>query len=140
MKKKFVILFSIIFLASAGTIYANINSAQMISQWYEKSFKEKSESVGAETATALIRMLSEHRMFVKEMNTALETAIAVHRDRTTGDTTTGIEDYKNALIRDMNTTSDELKKETFEEYVTNRNIEEEIQLEFESILQEVLSE
>ena len=140
MKKKFVILLSIIFLASAGTIYANTNSAQMLSQWYEKSFKEKSESIGAETATALIRMLSENRMFVMEMNIALETAIAMQRDRATGDTTTGIEDYKDALIKDLNATRDELSNETLEEYVTNRNIEEEIQLEFESILQEVLSE
>ncbi|QTD40817.1 hypothetical protein [Sporosarcina sp. Te-1] len=139
MKKKFG-MFLFILLASVGTVYASTNSAQTLSLWYEKSFKEKSEQVGAETATALIRMLNENRMLVKEMNEALLTAVTSHLDKMTGDTKSGIEEYKSSIMQDINTTQYELQKDSFEEYVINRKIEEEIELEFESMLDEILNE
>ena len=140
MKKKFGIFLFILLLASAGTIYASTNSAQTLSLWYEKSFKENSGKVGTETATALIWMLNENRMFAKEMNAALLAAVTNHRDRMTGDTKSSIEEYKNSIQQDITTTRDELQNESFEEYVTNWNIEEEIELEFELMLEEILNE
>ena len=140
MKKVLGIFLVFAFLLGAGTIYASMNPGQNLSAWYKDSFLEDSKTVGAATATGIIVLLKDVNVFLEESKKSIDVALASFSDDKVRETEADIEEYKTNTINSLNNTVAELESVNFDDYVDKQNIEAEIVLEFEKMVEEVLSE
>ncbi|NYF23614.1 hypothetical protein [Sporosarcina sp. JAI121] len=137
MKKVLSTFLLITLLFSAGTIYASSNSAQNLSDWYKKAFQKESEELGAATATGMISIFIGVNTSLKEAKKDIDTVIASIRGQRINDAKSGIERYQTKTINSLNTTVAELENVNFDEYVDGLHIEEEIDQDFEKMVEEV---
>ena len=140
MKKVLGIILVFTLLVGAGTIYASSNAGQNLSDWYKKAFQKESESLGAETAKGMILVFTKVNAFVKESKNDIDSAIAGFSDKQVNDAKTSIEGYQVETINSLNATVTELENVNFDDYVEKQNIEEQIDQEFEQMLEDVFSE
>ena len=140
IKKIFGIILTFTFLIGAGSIYANVDSAANLSNWYENSFQKKSSELGAATATGITKALNNAEKSVVESKSIIDFAIADYREEQMKKAVAEIINYQNDIERQIDTTVTELEQKKFEDYAENANIEEEIENDIENILAEVLSE
>ncbi len=127
-------------LVGAGTIYANSNPGQNLSEWYKNAFHKESEKLGAATATGMILVFKEVNVFVKESKKSIDTAIAGFSDKQVNDAKTSIEGYQTETINSLNNKVTELENVNFDDYVDKQNIEAQIDQDFEQMVEDVFSE
>src|SRR5690606_37194059 len=84
----FVLVFTL--LIGAGTIYANANPGQNLSEWYKNEFRKESEKLGAATATGMIMVFKEVNVFVNESKNSIDDALAIFRDDKVKEAESGI--------------------------------------------------
>jgi len=140
MKKLIGIIIASSVLVSAGSIYANVDSATKLSNWYDHSFQKESEKLGAETAVGLVKTVGQVKIFLSESRELLETSIVNYTADRAKEVVSEINKINNDNENRIEQTVSELKKENFDDYAENANIEEELNQSFEEILKEVLSE
>ncbi|WP_172371497.1 hypothetical protein [Sporosarcina jiandibaonis] len=140
MKKVLSIFLLFTLLLSAGTIYASNNSGQNLSDWYKKAFQKESEELGAATATGMILIFKEVNAFLRDLKIDISTTIADFSNKHVNNAKTGIGEYQAEMINSLNNAVTELENVNFDEYVKGLNIEEEINQDFEQMVQEVFSE
>ena len=140
IKKIFGIILTFTFLIGAGSIYANVDSAANLSNWYENSFQKKSSELGAATATGIIKALNNAEKSVVESKSIIDFAIADFRDEQVKKAVAEIINYQNDIENQIDTTVTELEKENFDDYAEKAKVEEEIEQDIENILEEVLNE
>lgn len=140
MKKIIGIIIASTVLLSAGTIYANVDSATRLSNWYERSFQKESSKLGAETAVGLTRTLGQVKVFIVESKEFIDQSILNFTVDRVKEVAAEIRKVQNDTENRLDQTVSELKKENFDDYAENANIEEELNQSFEEILADVLSE
>ncbi|KAA0955554.1 hypothetical protein FQ087_13165 [Sporosarcina sp. ANT_H38] len=140
MKKVLGVFLVFAFLLGAGTIYASMNPGQNLSAWYKDALLEESKKVGAATATGIIVVLKDVNAFLEESKQSIDDALASFSDDKVRETEADIEEYKANTINSLNKTVAELESLNFDDFVDKQNIEEVIDLEFEKMVEEVLSE
>ena len=140
IKKIFGIILTFTFLIGAGSIYANVDSAANLSNWYENSFQKKSSELGAAAGTGIFKVLNNAETSVVESKSIIGFAIANFRDEQIKKAVAEIISYQNDIERQIDTTVTELEQENFDDYAENANIEEKMEQDIENILAEVLSE
>jgi len=134
----FVLVFTL--LIGAGTIYANANPGQNLSEWYKNVFHKESEMLGAATATGMILVFKEVNDFVKESKKDIDDALASFRDDKVKEAESGIEKYQADTINSLNATVIQLENVNFDDYVDKQDIEAQIDQEFELMVEEVFGE
>jgi hypothetical protein len=140
IKKIFGIILTFTFLIGAGSIYANVDSAANLSNWYENSFQKKSSELGAATATGIFKTLKNVNVFVVGTKDTIGSTIESFRDEQVKKVVAEIVDYQNDIESQIGTTVTELEKENFDDYAEKAKVEEDIEEDIENILEEVLSE
>lgn len=140
MKKLIGIIIASSVLVSAGSIYASVDSATKLSNWYNQSFQKESEKLGAETGVGLWNMLSQVQGFIKESKTSINDSMVSFTANRVKEVASEINRIQNDTENRLDETVTELKKENFDDYAENANIEEELNQSFEEILKEVLKE
>lgn len=126
-------------MVGIGTIYASSNSAQNLSTWYNDLFQKRSEILGSETASHFIVGIADFSLFVKQSMESLDMNIEDMGDNQLEKTNSTINAHRSELIDSVNEAA-ELQDVSFDDYVSNRNIEAEILLEVEAMLEELLNE
>jgi len=134
----FVLVFTL--LIGAGTIYADADPGQNLSEWYKNEFRKESEKLAAATATGLIVVFKEVNVFVNESKKSIDDALASFRDDKVKEAESGIEKYQADTINSLNATVIQLENVNFDDYVDKQNIEAQIDQEFELMVEEVFSE
>lgn len=140
IKKIFGIILTFTFLIGAGSIYANVDSAANLSNWYENSFQKKSSELGAATGTGIFKTLKNANIFVIGTKETISITLESFRDKQVEKVVAEIVDYQNDIENQIDSTVTELEKENFDDYVEKAKVEEEIEQDIESILEEVLNE
>lgn len=140
MKKILGIIIATSVLFSAGTIYANVDSATKLSNWYERAFQKESEKLGAETAVGLGKTLTQVKVFIDESKKSLNRSIVSFTADRVKEVTSEIEKIKNDTANRLDQTVSDLKEENFDDYAENANIEDQVEQDVENILEDVLSE
>lgn len=134
----FVLVFTL--LIGAGTIYANGNPGQNLSEWYKNAFHKESGKLGAATATGMILVFKEVNDFVKESKKDIDDVLASFRDDKVKEAESGIEKYQADTINSLNATVIQLENVNFDDYVDKQDIEAQIDQEFELMVEEVFGE
>ncbi len=140
MKKLIGIIIASSVLVSAGSIYANVDPATKLSNWYDHSFQKESEKLGAETAVGLIKVFTQFQGIMKKSKDSIDSSIVSFAADRVKEVALEISRIQNDTENRLDETVSELKKENFDDYAENANIEEELDQSFEEILKEVLSE
>ena len=140
IKKIFGIILTFTFLIGAGSIYANVDSAANLSNWYENSFQKKSSELGAVTATGIFNTLKNANLFVVGTEETIGSTIEIFREEQVKKVVAEIVDYQNDIENQIDSTVTELEKGNFDDYAEKAKVEEEIEQDIENILEEVLSE
>ena len=76
MKKLIGIIIASSVLVSAGSIYANVDPATKLSNWYDHSFQKESEKLGAETAVGLFKVFKQFQGIMEESKASINSSIA----------------------------------------------------------------
>lgn len=134
----FVLVFTL--LIGAGTIYANANPGQNLSEWYKNAFHKESEKLGTATATGMILVFKEVNDFVKESKKDIDDVLASFRDDKVKEAESVIEKYQADTINSLNATVIQLENVNFDDYVDKQDIEAQIDQEFEKMVEDVFSE
>jgi len=134
----FVLVFTL--LIGVGTIYANANPGQNLSEWYKNEFRKESEKLGAATATGMISVFKEVNAFVKESKKDIDDALASFRDDKVKEAESGIEKYQADTINSLNASVIQLENVNFDDFVDKQDIEAQIDQEFELMVEEVFGE
>ena len=140
MKKILGIIIASSVLFSAGTIYANVDPATKLSNWYERSFQKESEKLGAETAVGLGKTLAQVKVFINESKNSFDRSIVSFTADRVKEVTAEIEKIKNDTENRLDQTVSELKEENFDDYAENADIEVQVEQDIENILKDVLNE
>jgi len=140
IKKIFGIILTFTFLIGAGSIYAKIDSATNLSNWYENSFQKKSSELGTAAGTGIFNTLKNANVFVVGTKETLGSTIKSFRDEQVKKVVAEIVDYQNDIENQIDSTVNELEKENFDDYAEKAKVEEEIEQDIENILEEVLNE
>lgn len=127
-------------MISAGSIAANVDLANNFSTWYNKTFLEESGKVSAALATDLVVAVKKVENFVLESMGNASSSIERLGDNQIAETKNEIEKYLNENQQQLDQTVRNLENENFDNYATTRNIEQEIELDFKDLLEQVLSE
>lgn len=141
MRKFLTICVLTILLVGAGSsIYAKTNPVQHLSDWYKSAFQQKSEILGAVTATQIIKGLADFNQFVSGSKSTLNAMIAALGDDGARDTQSEIDMRHAELVQEVNETVVELQQENFDDYVDKLTIEAEITRDVEKIVEELVNE
>lgn len=144
MKKIIGIIVASSVLLGAGTMFAKSDPAANLSNWYEHSFQNESEKLGAETGSGLWKMFSNVRIFVSEAKQSLDSSLASFTTKRVSEAISEIEQYNIDTENRLHQTVSELKDENLKVYSknanTNEDIEEDIEQSVEEILEDVLNE
>lgn len=140
MKKLIGIIIASSVLVSAGSIYANVDPATKLSNWYDHSFQKESEKLGTETAVGLIKVFTQFQGIMKESKDSIDSSIVSFAADRVKEVALEISRIQNDTENRLDETVSELKNENFDDYAENANIEEELDQSFEEILKEVLKE
>ncbi|MBU0905137.1 MAG: hypothetical protein KKF57_08060 [Firmicutes bacterium] len=140
MKKLIGIIIASSVLVSAGSIYANVDPATKLSNWYDHSFQKESEKLGAETADGLFSMLMQVQLFIKESKASIDSSIVSFTAGRVKELASEMDRIQNDTKNRLDETVSQLKKENFDNYAENANIEEQVEQDIENILEDVLYE
>lgn len=140
MKRVFSVFILTVFLVGAGTTYASGNPVKSFASWYSSAFQKESIRLGSITATNLIARIADIDLFIQETKESFATIIADLNDDHIRETQAGIEAHQFEMVDSLRTTVVELQKESFDDYLENRDIETEITSEVEQLLEELLNE
>ena len=140
IKKKIGTLIIITVFLCAGTIYANVNAAATLSNWYTKSSQKEDDKIGLAVEPRVWTSFKQLESFLFAAKGNADSAIEKNRNKQVKEAKSAIDELLADMKNQFNDTVIELEKDTFDYYVENRNIDEEIEQDVENILAEVLSE
>jgi hypothetical protein len=140
LKKIIGIIIASSVLFFAGSIYANVDPASKLSNWYDHSFQKGSERLGAETAVGLFKTVVQVKTILNESREYLESSIVSYTADRVKEVVSEINQISTDNENRIEQTVSDLEKENFDDYAENANIEEELDQSFEEILEDVLTE
>ena len=127
-------------LLSASTIYASGISQQSLSKWYGQSFMKESEKFEDATAIGIIAILKEIKNSNLESKESINEEIKSFLEIQATESKTNLENITNETKTHIGDTEKELENVSFDGYVDEDVIKEEIGQEIKSILTDVLGE
>ena len=140
IKKRLSTLILITVLLCSGLIYANVQAASTLTNWYTQKFQKEDEKKTTTAETEIWTTFKQLGSFISEAKENATTAIEKSRKKQVEESKMNIETVVTDIKQQLNQTVTDLEKENFDEYVENRNIEGEIEDEVATILEEILGE
>ncbi|MCZ8537286.1 hypothetical protein M9R32_08850 [Paenisporosarcina quisquiliarum] len=144
MKKIIGIIVASSVLLGAGTMYAKSDPAANLSNWYEHSFQNESDKLGAATGSGLWKTFSNVKIFVSEAKHTFDSSLTSFTTKRASEAISEIERYQIETENRLNQTVLEIKDGNLKVYAkkanTNEDIEEDVEQSVEEILEDVLNE
>ncbi|MGB3101959.1 MAG: hypothetical protein WBB56_08645 [Psychrobacillus psychrotolerans] len=139
MKKVVGIILVFCILLGSSTIYASGLPRTSLSKWYGQTLQDESGAVGIATTTNIKEVLVEIKLLLLEskdkFNSEVSSFLGTQITETTSNLGVFSNDTKNSLAESISN----LEKVSFDEYMNDELLEEEIGQEIESLLADVLS-
>jgi hypothetical protein len=140
IKKISIILLLFAVLLCAELSYANVDPAANLSNWYDQLFQKESDEIGAATTSGVWTTFEQAEVFMLETKKTIDYSLESVRNKQSQKAKNGIEKNLMELKNQLDNAVSELKKENFDDYAENANVEEVIEPDIQSILEEVLGD
>lgn len=139
MKKVIGTILIFLVLLESSTIYASGLPQISLSRWYGQSFQEESEAFEVVTSKSIKEILMEMKLFLTTTNEKLDVDVSTFLDTQVEATNSNLEGFSNETKRSLAESIKDLEKVSFDEYMDEELIKEEVEIEVEGLLADVLS-
>jgi hypothetical protein len=139
MKKVIGTILIFLVLLGSSTIYASGLPQISLSKWYGQSFQEESEAFEVVTSKSIKEILMEMKLFLTTTNEKLDVDVSTFLDTQVEATNSNLEGFSNETKRSLAESIKDLEKVSFDEYMDEELIKEELEQEVEGLLADVLS-
>ncbi|MEK3997051.1 hypothetical protein MKY29_20280 [Psychrobacillus sp. FSL K6-2365] len=139
MKKVIGTILIFLVLLGSSTIYASGLPQISLSKWYGQSFQEESEAFEVVTSKSIKEILMEMKLFLKTTNEKLDVDVSTFLDTQLEATNSNLEGFSNETKSSLAESIKDLEKVSFDEYMDEELIKEEVEQEVEGLLADVLS-
>ena len=139
MKKVIGTILIFLVLLGSSTIYASGLSQISLSKWYGQSFQEESEAFEVVTSKSIKEILMEMKLFLTTTNEKLDVDVSTFLDTQLEATNSNLEGFSNETKSSLAESIKDLEKVSFDEYMDEELIKEEVEQEVEGLLADVLS-
>ena len=133
-----LLLFTVILFS--GFVYANVQAASTLSNWYTDAHQKEDERISSTAEAGVWTTFKQLKSFITEVKENATTAIEKSRNKQVDESKANVETVVTRMKEQVNQTVTDLENENFDEYVRNRNIEEEIEQDVATMLAEILGE
>ena len=140
MKKVIGTILIFLVLLGSSTIYASGLPQISLSKWYGQSFQEESEAFEVVTSKSIKEILMEMKLFLTTTNEKLDVDVSTFLDTQLEATNSNLEGFSNETKSSLAESIKDLEKVSFDEYIDEELIKEEVEQEVEGLLADVLSE
>ncbi|MCK1997344.1 hypothetical protein MPH47_08930 [Psychrobacillus psychrodurans] len=139
MKKVIGTILIFLVLLGSSTIYASGLPQISLSKWYGQSFQEESEAFEVVTSKSIKEILMEMKLFLTTTDEKLDVDVSTFLDTQVEATNSNLEGFSNETKRSLAESIKDLEKVSFDEYMDEELIKEELEQEVEGLLADVLS-
>lgn len=139
MKKVVGIILVFCILLGSCTIYASGLPRTSLSKWYGQTLQDESEAVGIATTTNIKEVLVEIKLLLLESKDKFNSEVLSFLGTQITETNSNLGDFSNDTKNSLAESISNLEKVSFDEYMNDELLEEEIGQEIESLLADVLS-
>lgn len=139
MKKVVGTILVFCILLGSSTIYASGLPRTSLSKWYGQTFQDESEAVGIATTTNIKEVLVEIKLLLLESKDKFNSEVSSFLGTQITETNSNLGDFSNDTKNSLAESISNLEKVSFDEYMNDELLEEEIGQEIESLLADVLS-
>lgn len=139
MKKVIGTILIFLVLLGSSTIYASGFPQISLSKWYGQSFQEESEAFEVVTSKSIKEILMEMKLFLTTTNEKLDVDVSTFLDTQLEATNSNLEGFSNETKSSLAESIKDLEKVSFDEYMDEELIKEEVEQEVEGLLADVLS-
>jgi hypothetical protein len=139
MKKVIGTILIFLVLLGSSTIYASGLPQISLSKWYGQSFQEESEAFEVVTSKSIKEILMEMKLFLTTTNEKLDVDVSTFLDTQLEATNSNLEGFSNETKSSLAESIKDLEKVSFDEYMDDELIKEEVEQEVEGLLADVLS-
>lgn len=139
MKKVIGTILIFLVLLGSSTIYASGLPQISLSKWYGQSFQEESEAFEVVTSKSIKEILMEMNLFLTTTNEKLDVDVSTFLDTQVEATNSNLEEFSNETKSSLAESIKDLEKVSFDEYMDEELIKEEVEQEVEGLLADVLS-
>ncbi|MER2169201.1 hypothetical protein SAMN04487786_2960 [Paenisporosarcina quisquiliarum] len=139
MKKVIGTILIFLVLLGSSTIYASGLPQISLSKWYGQSFQEESEAFEVVTSKSIKEILMEMKLFLTTTNEKLDVDVSTFLDTQLEATNSNLEGFSNETKSSLAESIKDLEKVSFDEYMDEELIKEEVEQEVEGLLADVLS-
>ncbi|AYC29906.1 hypothetical protein [Paenisporosarcina cavernae] len=138
MKKFIAIILAVSVLSGAGTIYAKVSPSIGLSNWFSNSFMEKSVEIGESTSEAIFTKVREFQVYVSTVKQVAKKRVEDFTNLHRQSVLSKLSNWKEQQLSEVEKTSEQLKKRDFSTYTESLKLEETMDQEMESLLQEIV--
>lgn len=124
----------------SGLIYANVQAASTLTNWYTQKFQKEDEKASATVDSGIWTTFKQLESFIADAKENAITAIEKSLNKQIDESKASIEALVTDMKKQINHTVTELEKENFDDYAKSRNIEDEIEQDVATMLEEFLVE
>ncbi|MEK5148698.1 hypothetical protein MKX53_17075 [Psychrobacillus sp. FSL K6-4615] len=139
MKKVVGIILVFCILLGSSSIYASGLPRTSLSKWYGQTLQDESGAVGIATTTNIKEVLVEIKLLLLESKDKFNSEVSSFLGTQITETTSNLGDFSNDTKNSLAESISNLEKVSFDEYMNDELLEEEIGQEIESLLADVLS-
>ncbi|MFZ0576199.1 MAG: hypothetical protein WAM41_01720 [Psychrobacillus psychrotolerans] len=139
MKKVVGIILVFCILLGSSSIYASGLPRTSLSKWYGQTLQDESGAVGIATTTNIKEVLVEIKLLLLESKDKFNSEVSSFLGTQITETTSNLGDFSNDTKNSLTESISNLEKVSFDEYMNDELLEEEIGQEIESLLADVLS-
>ncbi|MBO1910267.1 hypothetical protein J4G37_36475 [Microvirga sp. 3-52] len=123
-----------------GFLYANVQAASTLSNWYTDNFQKEEEEISSTVETGIWTSFKQLGAFMGEAKKDASIEIEESRKKKLDESKANIEALVTGLKEQIDQTVTDLEKESLDGIVNSRNIEDEIEQDVTTILAEILGE
>lgn len=142
IKKISVATLGFVMLVSTGTVFANMNSGENLTNWFTKSFQEEAEQISSESTNKMTTSLISFNESVHKSENEAQSSIQDSKEALVSEASTNIQEHKDKYVVQLEESVSVLKEQRYKEHVANATKKkvQETESDIEAILDEVLSE
>ena len=139
MKKVVGIILVFFVLIGSSTIYASGLPRTSLSKWYGQTYQLEREVVGVVTSTSIREVLVEIKLLLSESKNKFDSEVSSFLDTQVEETNSNLRGFSNETKDSLAESISDLEKVSFDEYMDEELVKEEVGQEVESLLADVLN-
>ena len=139
MKKVVGIILVFFVLIGSSTIYASGLPRTSLSKWYGQTYQLEREVVGVVTSTSIREVLVEIKLLLSESKDKFDSEVSSFLDTQVEETNSNLRGFSNETKDSLAESISDLEEVSFDEYMDEELVKEEVGQEVESLLADVLN-